>query len=329
MPVVNVHILQLLIHTGQLGDDGLQRTHLFYLTELLQKIVVIELILQNLLGCRLGFFFVQFALGIFNEGQHVAHAQNTACHSVRMEYFQVVQFFAHTHKLNGLAGNCPNGQRRTASGVTVQLGEDHTANGQQIVKGLCHVDGFLTGHRVNHQENLMGVYLFVDALQLVHQGFVNLQPAGGINDNDVMTVVFRITNGILTNLYRIVLALLKHRHTCLRTHNLQLLDRSRTVNITGNQHRAVSLPFVELCQLCGMGGFTCTLQATHHNNGWRLCGKLDTLLLAAHEIGQLLVYDLNDHLTGGKACHYVRTDCTLCYTVGKVFGNLIVYVRLQ
>ena len=40
--------------------------------------------------------------------------------------------------------------------------------------------GVLTGHGVHHQQDLVGMDGCLHPLQLVHEGFVHMEPAGGI-----------------------------------------------------------------------------------------------------------------------------------------------------
>ena len=111
---------------------------------------------------------------------------------------------------------------------------------QCLVKALGHIDGILTGHRIDHQQNLLGLYRFLDAPQLVHQLFVDVKTSGGIQNQDVIAVVPGMQDRLAGDLHRVPLPHLKHRHAGLFAHDLQLLDRGRTINITGYQQRTLA-----------------------------------------------------------------------------------------
>ena len=122
----------------------------------------------------------------------------------------------------------------------------------------------------------------------------------------------------------------KHRHACLFADDLQLVDSRRTVNVAGDQQRTAVLLFLEhFGELGGMGRLTGALQAAHHNDRRRFGSKFETLVFAAHQRGELLVYDLDNHLRRRQALHHVLTDSALGHLVGKVLGNLVVDVRLE
>ena len=60
----------------------------------------------------------------------------------------------------------------------------------------------------------------------------------------------------------------------------------------------MALAFELVGQLGGVGGLTGALEAAHHDDGGRVGRHFQPLLAAAHESGQLLVDNLDDHLAG-------------------------------
>src|SRR5690554_678384 len=70
--------LRHLPHAGQLAEQTGHATHFLELLKLVAKILKIEaLALLDLPGELFGFFLVDRALGLFDQRQHVAHAENT------------------------------------------------------------------------------------------------------------------------------------------------------------------------------------------------------------------------------------------------------------
>ena len=246
-----------------------------------------------------------------------------------MELFEFVQLFAHTHILNGLTGDCQHGQCRTAAGVGVQLGHQHAVNAQCIIKCLCHVDGILTCHGIDHQHDLVGVGQFFQILQFVHELGVDVQTAGGIQDHHVIAVILGKPQCLLGNDPRIDLSHFKDLDTGTLAHHLQLVDRRRTVNIACHQQRKMPFLFQHLRQLGGMSRLTGALQAAHHDDAGRLGRELDPGVFVAHEIAQFLVDDLDDLLCRCQTAEHFFPDCTFGNLFDKILDDLVADIRFQ
>ena len=215
-----------------------------------------------------------------------------------MEGLDIAQLFAGTGKLDGLARHGPDRQRRAAAGVAVQLGDNDAVDAQLFIEGFRHIHGVLTGHGVHHQQDFLGMNRRLDFLQLLHQRFVDVQAAGGVDDQHVLAVIPGVLDGFLGGFDGALGALFKHRHAHLLTHHLQLLDSGGAVNIAGGQQGLFALLGEITRQLGGHGGFTGALQAAEHvdRRHRRRPGQLG--VAAAHERGQLFVDNFDDLLPG-------------------------------
>ena len=109
-----------------------------------------------------------------------------------------------------------------------------------LVEGLGDGHGVLAGHRVHHQQDLLGLHRLAHVAQLLHQLFINVQAAGGIDDHRITAVIARVLNGFPGDLHRVALAALEHLHADLSAHDLQLLDGSRTVHVARDQQRLLA-----------------------------------------------------------------------------------------
>ena len=122
----------------------------------------------------------------------------------------------------------------------------------------------------------------------------------------------------------------EHRHTGLLAHHLQLLNGGRAVDIAGDQQRAAALAAIIFAELCGVGGLAVALQAAHHQHGLALVFQAQVLrLIAAHEVGQFLIDDLDNLLGGGQALHDLLAHGTLGDLGAEVFRHLVVDVGFQ
>ena len=323
--------VKILAHiAGQHTEELTQIAHVLQLLHLIEIVGQGQLVLAELFLQLSGLLLIILLLGLFNKGEHIAHAENTGGHTVGVEQLDHVQLFTGTHKLDGLAGGGLNGECRTAAGITVELGEQYAINAQRLVKGRRRIDGILTGHGIDHQQNLMGLHRCLDGLQLVHQRLVHMQAACGIQKHHVVAVVTGIFQGFLGNMYRLILSHLKDRDVQLLADHLQLRDRSGTVHVAGNQQRA----FAELAahqagQFRAVGGFTGTLQAHHHHDRGALIGYRQLGIGAAHQVRHLFVDDLDDLLGGGQAVQHVGTDTALGHLGDKFLDDLIADIGLQ
>ena len=166
--------------------------------------------------------------------------------------------------------------------------------------------------------------------KLFHHIFVDLQTARRIDKNNIVSVLFRVGDAGLCNIDRaLFIAHGEDGDIQLCAYDLQLLDRSGTVNVTGNQERAFALLFIKSGQLTGVGGFTRTLQTAHHNNCGGLGRNLQLGNRAAHQGGQFLVYDFNDLLSGNQAFQHLGANGTVSDRFDELLDHLEVYVGFQ
>ena len=173
-----------------------------------------------------------------------------------MEHFDVVKLFARTGKLDRLARDRLYGERGAASGIAVELCEDNAGYFEQVVEALRYVDRVLTCHRVDNEENLVGVDLRLDLFELVHQHLVDVETAGGIEDNHVVAVVLRVTDCRPRDFDGVLGAHLENGDVCLGADNLELIDSRGAVDVAGDEHGAAVLRLEHLCELRRVGRFT-------------------------------------------------------------------------
>ena len=315
---------------GEHGGDLAQITHFLQLFQLIQIIRKGQAVFPQLLLQLFGLLLVILLLRLLNEGKHIAHTQNTGGHTLRVKQLDHVQLFAGAHELDGLARGRPDGQGRAASCVAVQLGQQHPVDAQGLVEGGGGVHGVLAGHGIHHQEDLMGMDVFLDPLQLVHQLLVDMQAAGSIQEHGVVSVVGGVFQRLPGDFHRVALAHFKNGYIQLLAHHLQLLDGGGAVHIAGHQQGPLAvLAAHEARQLRAVGGFTGTLQAHHHHNGGALGRGGDAGIAAAHKLGKLLVHDLHDLLGGGQALQHVAAHAALSDLGNEILDHLVADIRLQ
>ena len=77
-------------------------------------------------------------------------------------------------------------QRGATAGVAVELGEDDAVEADAVEERLRGGDRVLADHRVDDEEDLVGVDGVADVGGLLHQLVVDAEPAGGVDDDDVV-----------------------------------------------------------------------------------------------------------------------------------------------
>ena len=160
-----------------------------------------------------------------------------------MERLDLVELFAGADEFDGLAGHGLDGKRRAASCVAVELGEHDAGDVQILVEGLGCADGILTGHCVDHEQNFIGIDCGLDGLELVHERFVDVQTACGVEEDHVVAVPYGVGDGGFCNVDRVRLAHFKNGNAELSADDLQLLDGGGTINVAGCEQRIFVLLF--------------------------------------------------------------------------------------
>ena len=156
-----------------------------------------------------------------------------------------------------------------------------------------------------------------------------MQAACRVEKDDVVAVLLCVLYGGLGYIHGVCLPHLEHRNVKLRADRLQLLYRGWAVYIASGEQRALALLLHVACELCAVRGLARALQADEHHDARQLRGDVELLVLSAHQLAQLLVDDLDDHLRRGERFEHVRARGLLRDVLYKVLDDLVADVRLQ
>ena len=216
--------------------------------------------------------------------------------------FERVELFAHADELQRLPGDVADGKRRAAAGIAIHLGEDDAGDAQALVEFVGRFDRVLAGHGVGHEQDLDRVELLFQLLQLDHQLVVDVQAAGGIHQQDVAAGVggFAPRRARQIERQRFSRRAFVDRLPDFARDDLQLLARRRTVDVHRNHHRAVAVLRQPARQFAGGSGLTRTLQPDDQEHAGRFVGEAQFGFVAAQDLDQFFVNDLDDLLGGRK-----------------------------
>ena len=149
--------------------------------------------------------------------------------------------------------------------------------------------GVLTNHGVDDEQDFIRIYGIADIARLCHQGFIDAQAAGGIDDDHIVLLLFCFSNTALGDVHRVpvrgthlvVIGIQggtwvwsEGRDFRALADDLQLLHGSWALQVTGHEHRGVPLLREVLGQFTGQGGFTSTLQTGQHDDGRWILGQV-------------------------------------------------------
>ena len=119
------------------------------------------------------------------------------------------------------------------------------------------------------------------------------------------------------------------RQSQLLAHDLQLLDGCRSVDIGRHEQRLLALLLQREAELARRRRLAGALQAHHHDDRRRLRAHADAALRAAHELRELLVDDLHDHLRRGQRLQHVLAHGPLFHGLDEVLDDLEVDIGLE
>ena len=155
------------------------------------------------------------------------------------------------------------------SRASVEFGEDDAVEIEAGVELFGGVDGILSCHGVDDKEGFVGLGSRFDCCDLTHQGFVDGETAGGVDDDGVVAFGFGFLNGGQRNFDRVALfEIHEDGHLDLFSQHTELFDGGRTIGVAGCEDwSAVLLRFEEKGKFSRKGGLTRTVKAGHEDDG--------------------------------------------------------------
>ena len=200
-------------------------------------------------------------LGLLDQGQDVAHAEDARRHAVGVEVLELIELLADRCELDRASRDGLNGERRAAAGVAVELREHDAVERDALLERERDVHGLLPGHRVEHEEDVRRLRLRRYPLELVHQLLVDVQAACGVEDHDVAAVLARLlepeprrSNGIGA-IERV------HGNLDLPAELLELVDGSRALEVAGDKAGLLPVRAEQEPELRGRGRLARALEA--------------------------------------------------------------------
>ncbi len=172
---------------------------------------------------------------LFNQRHDVTHAQDATGMALGIKDFQAVELFAGARKLDGRAGDLPHAERRAAARVAIGLGQDDAGQRQCFLESPGGVDRVLALHGIDHKQRFHRIEDGVQLLDFSHQGFINRQAAGRIDQQHIKEMLARVIDGGQRNVARLLVRRAREPLGAgLRRHGLELLYGGRAVDVARN-----------------------------------------------------------------------------------------------
>ena len=164
-----------------------------------------------------------------------------------------------------------------------------------------------------------------DADRLVHHLGVHAQAAGGVHDDDVVAVRARVLDAGAGHRHRVAHAVAglgrPHVHPGALGDDTQLGHGIGTLEVGGHQQDALALVTQPASELSGQGGLTGALETGEHDDRGTAVGPVDLPGLAAQDLDELLVDDLDNLLTRVEGLGACGVDRLLAHRGGEGTHN--------
>src|SRR4051794_1801341 len=332
LTLVHLHVLELLAaEPGDHPEDRGQRAHLADLPQLLEEVLERELVAAQLALELLGLVLVELRLGLLDERQDIAHAQDPLGHAVGVEALELVELLADRREEDRLAGDRLDRQRGAAAGVAVELGHHDAVEVHRLGELLRHVDGVLAGHRIDDEQDRVRADSAADVLELLHQALVDVEAAGRVHDQDVLALLLGAVQRPPRDVHRVAVGpLLVDVGAGLAADLDELVHGRRAVDVARRDGDRGPVLLLEMPgQLGRRGRLARALEAGHEDDRRRPRRERDPRRGAAHEGRELLVDDLDDLLAGVELTDHVGAQAALLDAARELLDDLEVDVGLE
>ena len=175
----------------------------------------------------------------------------------------------------------------------------------------------------------MGIDGLGDIGHLGHHLLIYVQPAGSVDDDDIVVVLACVLYGIFCDLYGIFAFLGVNIDICLLTQNNQLLNSGGSLQVVSYQEGIFAFGDNVFSEFSGGGGFSATLEAGQHDYGGSGRDKIDTGVDRAHQFCKLIADDFNEDLAGMQALYHLGTDGGLGYIFAELLYDAVADVGFE
>ena len=246
-----------------------------------------------------------------------------------MENLQRVKFLSGAEELDRLPHRRAKRESRPSPCVPIHLGEHRTVKVQALVKCPGGVDGILSRHGVDHEEDLVRGDRLLDRLHFLHHLLVDVQPSGGIDDDEVTRILPRVNHSPPRERDSVLPGLLVERNIDLARQCPQLLDGCRPIRVRRDKKRMMAAPLEVQGKFCAEGRLPRSLQTRHKDHGGWSRTKCHRCRGGPEQRDELVMDQLHNELAGCDARENVLPQRLCLDVVDELLRNLVVDVGIQ
>ena len=332
-PLIYLHPLQCLSHTRDHAHELIQGTHALDGVQLVLEVDKGEGLFAEAFSQFATALLVDGLLGLLDQGDDVAHAQNARGDAIGVEGLQGLQAFPHADELDRLPRDLAHGKRGSPAGIPVHLGQHTAAEFQPLAEAPSRLHRVLAQHGIGHEQNLVGTGEIPDLDELIHHRVINAEPAGRVQDDDTAIGLTRSFDAATTQLHGIRIrphiSRTEDRHIDRAAQGLQLLHCCRTIRVCRHQLRGPSLLLEAQGKLAGDRGLAAPLQSYQQNDGRRAIGQLQGIGCPTQQSHELVVDDLDDLLSRGEAAQHHLASGLFPHSFEEAAGYLEIDIGLE
>src|SRR6266511_3685294 len=211
----------------------------------------------------------------------------------------------------------------------IQLRHEDAVERDALLERQRDVHRFLAGHRVEHEQPVGGLRRRADTLELLHQLLVDVQAAGGVEDDRVGTVLRQPLDAVADDGDGIRAVLAVDRYLDLATELLELVDRGGALKVGGDQTGIAPLLAEQQRQLRRGRRLARSLEPGEQDHRRRTAGEGELRAAGAHQRRQLLVDGPHDLLAGSEALQHLLAEGALAHLRDEILDDLEVDVGLE
>ena len=264
-------------------------------------------------------------LRLLDERDDVAHAEDARGEAVGVKRVEVGRLFAGADELDRHAGDGLDRERRAAAGVAVELRQHEAGEGERVVEGSGDVDGLLAQRAVGDEQHFVGLDAGAQALHLLDQVVVDLQAAGGVEEDGVgaglaggLSAAAPMAGTSFETRSAVEAELLLLRQ------DLELVDGGGALDVAADDEGPVAALLEQAAELGGRGGFARAVQADQQHLERALRAQLGGAL--AEEVHQLVMDDLDDLLAGRDGLQHLLAGGLRLHAFDELARDLEVHV---
>ena len=223
-----------------------------------------------------------------------------------------------------------HGEGGAAAGVAVEFRQDDARDAEGLVEMLRDGDGLLTEGGIADENDFVRLDFGLQIDELLDEIVVDLQTAGGIQDDGIQIVKLRVGDGAAgdrVDVFR--LAIREDIDAELLREDFDLVDGGGSVEVAADEQRlAFQLVLQMEGQFCGRRRLTGAMETAEHDDGW-FRDEIQRLVVLAQQGGQLVVDDFDGELSGRDGIHDGFAEALLGDVRDEFLGDGVVHVGVK